>query len=45
MVATSTMDTDMPKRTSFTANIKGSCFFSVQTATDTAKLLISQYQE
>jgi|GEM_PF-5186239 len=44
-VATSTIDTDLPMKTSFTANVKGSCFFAVQTATNTAKLLISQFQE
>jgi hypothetical protein len=44
-VATSTIDPDLPMRTSFSTSVKGSCFFAVQTATATAKLLISQYQE
>lgn len=44
-VATTTVDVNLPMRAGFSANVKASCFFAVQTATATAKLLISQYQE
>jgi hypothetical protein len=44
-VATTTVDTDLPLRDSFTASVKGSCYFSIQPATDTAKFVVNQYQD
>jgi hypothetical protein len=42
IVATSTMDTDLPLRDSYSVDIKGSAVFAIQTATDTAKFVITQ---
>ncbi|MDD2997998.1 MAG: hypothetical protein PHV05_02980 [Candidatus Riflebacteria bacterium] len=44
-IGTSTVDTDLPMLTSYEASFKGSVFLAVQTATATAKLNVSQFQE
>jgi hypothetical protein len=44
-IGTTTVDTSFPMRTSYDLSIRGSTFFAIQAATDTANLVITQVRE